>query len=66
MSKKSNAILMLCIWAFLTLAKYYDCFTDNTFSPNIVDWLIMIGGPIIIILECLQIYKASKEKEIKE
>lgn len=62
MSKRSNAILMICIWGFLTFAKYYDLFADDSFSPDCVDWFVLIGGPIIIILEIWQLYKAKKEK----
>ena len=62
MSKKSNAILMICLWGFLTFARYYDFLVADGFNPKMFDWFVLIGGPIIIILEIWQLHKAKKEK----
>ena len=56
MSKKSNAILMICLWGFLTFAKYYDLLADDAFTPSWTDWMILIGGPNIIIFEIWQLH----------
>ena len=61
MSKEANAIIMLCVWGFITIAKYYELFVSTTFNPNFFDWFLLIGGPLIIILEIWQLYKAKRD-----
>ncbi len=65
MSKKANAILMICIWGLFTFAKYYDLLSDKVFKPDAFDWFVLIGGPILIILEGLILWKALNEEKNK-
>ena len=53
---------MICIWVVLTFAKYYDLFSGNGFKPSFSDWLILVCGPIIIILEIWQLNRLKKDK----
>ena len=61
-SKKASAILMLCIWGIITFAKYYDLFSGDGFKPSFSDWLVLVCGPIIIILEVWQLFRLKKDK----
>ena len=62
MSDKSKNILMLCVWGLLSIAKYYDLIFDETFQPNIVDWFILIVGPIMLVYYILALCKLRKNK----
>ncbi len=65
MSKKANAISMICIWGLFTIYKYYDLLSDKVFKPDTFDWFVLIGGPILVILESLVLWKALKEEKNK-
>jgi len=56
---------MICIWGLFTFAKYYDLLSDKVFKPDAFDWFVLIGGPILIILEGLILWKALKEEKNK-
>lgn len=61
-AEKAYHIVMLCLWGLLTLAPLYKVISGEGFKPSSSEWLVLVMGPIIMIVETVWLILRRKKQ----
>jgi len=62
MTTKQKNIFWLCFWVLLTFLYYNDALSGKVIKPTLVQWFLLIVGPLFIVFYIWMIFKDRKEE----